>query len=164
MQVNEDRGETLSSTDIMEVLPHRYPFLLVDKVIACYPGQEPNSRVGRRIRAIKNVTINEPFFTGHFPDHPVMPGVLLIEVMAQAGALAYFRKEDPKMDVAIAAVNSAKFRRPVVPGDTLRIEAEIVKEKGPMKLIRGEIFVEDKLACQAEIMAYVSDKKDRKNP
>lgn len=144
----------MSIQDILKALPHRYPFLLIDRVVDLREG-EGESRVGRKITAIKNVTINEPFFTGHFPDAPVMPGVLLIEAMAQAGALAYFRKTDPPMDVAIVGIRDAKFRKRVVPGDTLKIEVEVMKDRTNMILLKCEIFVDGKLATAAEIMAYV---------
>lgn len=140
--------------DILKALPHRFPFLLIDRVVAVHES-EPGKRVGRKITAIKNVTINEPFFTGHFPDAPVMPGVLLIEAMAQAGALAYYSKSDPPMDVAIVGIRDAKFRRPVVPGDTMTIEAEILKDRTNMILLKCQVLVDGKLATEAEIMAYV---------
>src|SRR3954465_11682413 len=110
----------MSPTDIMRILPHRYPFLLVDRVDELVRGSG-GTRVGTRIRAIKNVTFNEQFFVGHFPHRPVMPGVLQIEAMAQVAALACapYGKDAPKMDVAIAAIDACRFRRPVVPGDTL---------------------------------------------
>ena len=140
--------------DILKALPHRYPFLLIDRVIDIKES-EAGKRVGRKITAIKNVTINEPFFEGHFPDAPVMPGVLLIEAMAQAGALAYFRKSDPPMDVAIVGIREAKFRKPVVPGDTITVEAEIMKDRTNMILLKCQVSVDGKLASEAEIMAYV---------
>src|SRR4051812_35968090 len=126
-----DYSPVLTPMDIMRILPHRYPFLLVDRVDELHRVTSPN-RVGTRIRAIKNVTFNEQFFVGHFPHRPVMPGVLQIEAMAQVAALACapYGKDAPKMDVAIAAIDACRFRRPVVPGDTLEIEAEITKDRG----------------------------------
>lgn len=144
----------MTAQDIIKALPHRYPFLLIDRVVNIREVQ-PGVRVGRKITAIKNVTINEPFFEGHFPETPVMPGVLLIECMAQAGALAYFRKSDPPMDVAIVGIREAKFRKPVVPGDILTVEAEILKDRTNMILLKCQITVDGKLATEAEIMAYV---------
>lgn len=146
--------EVMTAQDILKRLPHRYPFLLVDRVVAIRESGT-DSRVGRKITAIKNVTMNEQFFQGHFPGSPVMPGVLVLEAMAQAGALAYSRKTDPHMDVAIVSVSEAKFRRPIVPGDTLSIEAEVLKDRSNMTLLKCQVFVEGKLAAEAEIMAYV---------
>ncbi len=151
-------SKPMSFADILRILPHRYPFLLVDKVLECHDGDKAGSRVGRRVRAVKNVTINEPFFTGHFPDNPVMPGVLQIEAMAQAGALACFRLSDPPMDVAIANVREARFRRPVVPGDSLEIHAEVKKDRGQMVLICGQVYVEGQLVAEAEFLAHFSPK------
>jgi len=143
--------------DILKALPHRYPFLLVDRVVSIREV-EAGVRLGRKITAIKNVTVNEPFFVGHFPETPVMPGVLLIECMAQAGALAYYRKSDPPMDVAIVGIRDAKFRKPVLPGDTLMIEAEILKDRTNMILLKCKVTVDGKIASEAEIMAYVGVK------
>ena len=110
--------------EIMAVLPHRYPFLLIDRVEEVIPGE--------KVVAIKNVTINEPFFQGHFPGHPVMPGVLIVEAMAQAGAFAVLSQEEFKGKLAfLGAVDKAKFRRQVVPGDELRLEVEIIYQFGP---------------------------------
>ena len=144
----------MTAQDILKALPHRYPFILIDRVLEIHEG-DGTSRVGRKITAIKNVTLNEPYFMGHFPDAPVMPGVLILETMAQAGALAYFRKTDPPMDVAIVGVRDAKFRKRVVPGDTLKIVVEVMKDRTNMILLKCEVFVDDKLASSAEIMAYV---------
>ncbi len=153
--------DSMSFEDILKILPHRYPFLLVDRVLEVRQGTGPNSRVGRKVRVIKNVTINEPYFVGHFPHNPVMPGVLQIEAIAQAGALACFRSSDPPMDVAIANVKDAKFRKPIVPGDQLEIHAEVVKDRGQMILIRGEVFVEAQLCAEAELLAFVSPMTER---
>ncbi|NJL25657.1 MAG: 3-hydroxyacyl-ACP dehydratase FabZ, partial [Calothrix sp. SM1_5_4] len=119
----------LNARDILKALPHRYPFLLVDRVISLEVGPDPKSRVGSKIVALKNVTFNEPFFPGHFPDLPIMPGVLQVEAMAQASCLAYIRPGDPEFDFFIGSIQDAKFRRPVVPGDTLMLYAEILKDR-----------------------------------
>jgi 3-hydroxyacyl-[acyl-carrier-protein] dehydratase len=138
----------------LKLLPHRFPFLLVDRVDELHKPAGP-SRVGRRIRALKNVTINEPFFPGHFPHRPVMPGVLQIEAMAQCAALAVAEIDGEKLDVAIAGVNDARFRRPVVPGDTLVLEAEILKDRSGILVIRCSAKVDGHVACEAEVIAKV---------
>lgn len=140
---------------IQSLLPHRYPFLLVDRVLSVEPGPDPNQRVGRKIRAIKNVTANEPYFPGHFPKWKIMPGVLQVEALAQAAALACILPTDSKFDVAIASINNAKFRRPVVPGDQLLLTAEITKARGPMISVRAEAFVDNQLVAEMELMARV---------
>ena len=117
--------------EILALLPHRYPFLLVDRVVSIDYSKDPSTRLGTKIVALKNVTFNEPFFSGHFPGLPVMPGVLQIEAMAQAACLAFVRKGEPEKDYFIAAVNEAKFRRMVVPGDTLMLHAEVVRDRHP---------------------------------
>ena len=130
--------------EIMAVLPHRYPFLLIDRVEEVIPGE--------KVVAIKNVTINEPFFQGHFPGHPVMPGVLIVEAMAQAGAFAVLSQEEFKGKLAfLGAVDKAKFRRQVVPGDELRLEVEIINLKRNAGIGKGTAYVGDKKACEAEI-------------
>ena len=130
--------------DIMAVLPHRPPFLLIDRIEELEPGQ--------KIVALKNVTMNEPFFTGHFPGHPVMPGVLIIEAMAQAGAYAVLSQEEFKGKIAfLGGVDKAKFRRQVVPGDTLRLEVEIIKLKRNAGIGKGTAYEKRKKACEAEI-------------
>ena len=140
--------------DILKILPHRFPFLLIDRVDELYkpPG---GVRVGRKIVAVKNVTFNEPFFPGHFPHRPVMPGVLQIEVMAQAAALAVAEMDGPRMDVAIAGINDARFRRPVVPGDTLVLEAEILKDRSGILVVKCQGKVDGVLVCEAEVIAKV---------
>ena len=143
---------------IMRHLPHRYPFLLVDRVLSIEEGPTTGSRVGRKITALKNVTVNEPYFPGHFAHLPIMPGVLQIEAMAQAACLTYIRSGDPDADFFIAAVNEAKFRRPVVPGDTLMLHAEILRDRGSMLRVRTECRVEGQIVSEAVIMAKVSPK------
>ena len=137
---------------IKELIPHRYPFLLVDKVDELTPGQS--------IVAIKNVSANEPFFQGHFPDFPVMPGVLILESIAQAGALLMLHgSEDPGSRVPLlAGIDKARFRRPVVPGDQLRIEVSVLRQRGPSCKLAGKVWVGEELASEAEIMAVLGTK------
>ena len=130
--------------EIMKILPHRPPFLLIDRVEEIVEGE--------KIVAIKNVTMNEPFFVGHFPQEPVMPGVLIVEAMAQAGAVAVLSMEQFKGKTAyFGGIDKAKFRRKVVPGDTLRIEVEIIKLKMNAGIGKGTAYVDGKKACEAEI-------------
>lgn len=142
--------------EILNILPHRFPFLLVDKVISWTPGPDEKNRSGQKIVAIKNVTFNEPFFPGHFPGLPVMPGVLQVEAMAQAACLAYYRRGDPEMDFFIASCDNAKFRRPVVPGDVLELHAEILRDRGSMLTIRTEAKVNGHVVSEADILAKVA--------
>lgn len=132
---------------IQRVLPHRYPFLLVDRV---------SEYTGERCVALKNVTVNEPFFTGHFPGNPVMPGVLQIEALAQASALhAALRlgRLDQPIQVYLATIDRAKFRKPVVPGDQLRLVSTLVRGRGKVWKFRGEAFVDGQVVSEAEYMA-----------
>lgn len=142
-------------SDILRILPHRFPFLLVDRVEMLDRDMKAKNRVGWKIRAIKNVTFNEPFFSGHFPHRPVMPGVLQIEAMAQAGCLAVVDPAGPEMDVAIAGINEARFRRPVVPGDRMVLTAEITKDRGQIMVLRCQCHVDGELASEAEMIAKV---------
>src|SRR6266446_3888247 len=134
--------------EILEHLPHRYPMLLVDRVLECEPG--------KRILAIKNVTINEPFFTGHFPYYPVMPGVLVIEALAQAAAILSFRtlstKPDDKSAYYFVGIDEARFKRPVVPGDQLRLEVRLERETRGLWKFAAQANVGDALAAEAKIM------------
>ena len=133
--------------EIMDIIPHRYPFLLIDKVIKI----EEN-----KITAIKNVTANEYYFQGHFPTEPVMPGVLIIESLAQDGAVALLSKDEFKGKIAyFAGINNAKFRRKVVPGDTLRLEVELTKIRGKAGVGYGIAYVEDKKVCEGELTFMV---------
>jgi len=135
---------SLDIRDILSVVPHRYPFLLIDRIVQI--------EAGRRATAIKNVTINEPFFIGHFPGRPIMPGVLLIECMAQAGGLLlYQRCADENMIAHLATVDAAKFRRPVVPGDQVRIEVHALRMGSRTCKVAARAFVEDQLAAEATI-------------
>ncbi len=137
---------------ILQVLPHRYPFLLVDRIIEVEPE--------RRIVGIKNVTINEPFFQGHFPGHPIMPGVLIVEAMAQAGGMLVMDKiPDPERKVVyFMSLDNVKFRRPVVPGDTLRLEVSMLQNRGRTLRLAGQAFVDGQLAAEAEMMARVVER------
>lgn len=138
--------------EIMQVIPHRYPFLLVDRILELEPGKKA---VG-----IKNVSGNEPFFQGHFPGYPVMPGVLIIEALAQAGAVAVLSMPEMENKLALfAGIDGARFRRQVVPGDQLRLEVEILKFKGPLGKGRGVATVDGKLAAEAELVFALQDMK-----
>lgn len=137
---------------ILKHLPHRFPFLLVDRVDELVKPKD-GTRVGAKIRATKCVTFNEPYFPGHFPHRPVMPGVLQIEALAQVAALASVDPSGPAMDVAIAGINEARFRRPVVPGDVLTLTAEVVKDRAGLLIIKCEASTEGQVVCQAEIIA-----------
>ncbi len=134
------------------MLPHRYPFLLIDRVLEM--GED-----GHRVVAIKNVTRNEEFFNGHYPDRPIMPGVLIIEAMAQAGGLAMLNKVEHKGKVPLfAGIDKARFRRPVIPGDQLRIEVEILRARSDTAKIAGKAFVDgNELVCEAELIFIVAD-------
>ena len=133
--------------EIKEILPHRYPFLLIDKVI---------SMEGNKIVAIKNVTVNENYFQGHFPAEAVMPGVLIIEALAQTGAVAILSKNEFKGKIAyFAGIDKAKFRRKVIPGDILRLEVEITKLRGRAGLGYGIAYVDDKKVCEGELTFMV---------
>ncbi len=143
----------LDINEIMKILPHRFPFLMVDRVIELDPG--------KRIVAIKNVTINEPFFPGHFPGHPVMPGVLIVEAMAQvAGIMAYLASDDEirKKVSYFMSIDSAKFRKPVRPGDQLRIEVETIFNRRGIWSVGGKAFVDGGLVTEAELKATFADK------
>lgn len=138
----------LGIKEIQEILPHRYPFLLIDRV--------EEIEEGKRVVAYKNVTMNEYFFQGHFPQEPVMPGVLIIEALAQAGAVAILKMEKNKGKIAyFTAIDKAKFRRKVVPGDVLKLEVEIIKLKGPAGVGKAVASVDGKIAVEAELMFFI---------
>lgn len=135
----------LTVKDIEKIIPHRYPFLLLDRVDKLEPGI--------MAEGIKNVTFNEYFFQGHFPKESVMPGVLIIEALAQLGAVAVLAKEENKGKTAyFAGINKARFKRKVVPGDTLELKISIIKVKGPVGIGKAEAFVKGELCCEAELM------------
>jgi len=136
---------TLDIQDIFGILPHRYPMLLIDRVI--------HITRAKRIVAIKNVTINEPFFAGHFPGYPIMPGVLVVEAMAQAGGALLFNEiADRKNKLLLfTGIERARFRRPVRPGDQLRLEVDVLAFRSTAARLQGKAFVGDKLACEAVV-------------
>jgi beta-hydroxyacyl-ACP dehydratase FabZ len=138
--------------EIMKFIPHRYPFLLVEKIVEMEPG--------KRIVGLKNVSVNEPFFQGHFPGHPIMPGVLIIEGMAQtAGVLSMQMVDDPSSKVIyFMSIDKAKFRHPVYPGDQLRFELDVEKIRVPIMRFSGKAYVEDKKVAEALLTATITDK------
>ena len=145
----------MDSREILEILPHKYPFLLIDRILELEPG--------KRAVGIKNVTINEPFFQGHFPNFPIMPGVLIIEAMAQVGAILAFKSGGEKNKlVYFIGIDNAKFRKPVLPGDQIRFEVEVLQHRLNVWKLKGNAFVESKLVCEAELMAMISDKQSEK--
>ncbi|MFS0750329.1 3-hydroxyacyl-ACP dehydratase FabZ [Oceanobacillus sp. 1P07AA] len=129
---------------IKEIIPHRYPFLLVDKVVEIQEGE--------KVTAIKNVSVNEPFFQGHFPEYPVMPGVLILEALAQTGAIAVLNIEANRGKIGfLAGVDKCRFKRQVKPGDQLNLQVEIIRMKGPIGKGKGIATVDGEVACEAEI-------------
>ena len=147
----------LDINEIRAILPHRYPFLLVDRIV---------EMDAERIVGIKNVTHNEPFFQGHFPDFPVMPGVLIVEAMAQAAGvlvLASIPDRASKL-VLLVAIESARFRRPVVPGDTLRMEMSVIKRKASVAKFAGRATVDGNLVAEVEVMCKLADKEEKPAP
>lgn len=142
----------LTTKEIMEIIPHRHPFLLLDTI--------EELEVGVKAVGKKCVTYNEPFFAGHFPQEPVMPGVLIIEALAQVGAVAILSHPDNKGKIAyFGAINSAKFKKKVLPGDVLLLETEIIKTKGPIGIGSAKAYVDGKLAVQAELTFAIGDKE-----
>jgi 3-hydroxyacyl-[acyl-carrier-protein] dehydratase len=134
--------------EILELLPHNYPFLLVDRIVELEPAT--------KIVGIKNVTFNEPFFPGHFPQKPIMPGVLIIEAMAQAGGILAFKTfPDKKGSVFFTGIDNARFRKPVTPGDQLKLVVEVIKHRREIWLFDGKAFVENELVAEAKIMAML---------
>ena len=134
----------LDTKEILRVLPHRYPFLLVDKVTELEPG--------KRAVGLKNVTINEHFFAGHFPSHPIMPGVLILEMLAQIGGIMLLTTDEQQGKLAyLAGVEKARFRKPVLPGDTLIAEVTMLRSRGNVGWVKAEARVDEKLVCEAEL-------------
>jgi beta-hydroxyacyl-ACP dehydratase FabZ len=147
----------LDINEIRKILPHRYPFLLVDRIIELE---------AERVVGIKNVTVNEPFFSGHFPDFPVMPGVLIVEAMAQAAGvlvLSGIPDRDQKL-VFLVAIENARFRKPVVPGDQLRLEMTVVKRRSNVAKMAGKATVNGVLVAEAEVMCKLEDKAPEEAP
>ena len=136
--------------EIMELLPHRYRFLLVDRIVEYDPE--------KRIVGIKNVTINEPFFQGHFPGHPIMPGVLIVEALAQTGGILALKAMGGGRRIAyFTGIDNVKFRRPVVPGDQLRLEITVIARKGPVWKMHGEALVEGVVVAKGDVTATIPD-------
>ena len=150
-------AQTMDIAEIMSILPHRYPFLLIDRIVEIEPK--------KRIVALKNVTFNEPQFTGHFPDYPIMPGVLMIEAIAQAGG-ALLLNEIPDREsklMVFTGIDDAKFRRPVVPGDQVRIEVTVLNWRTSAVRMRGVATVEGKVACEATVMCALTTRAQKKS-
>jgi UDP-3-O-[3-hydroxymyristoyl] N-acetylglucosamine deacetylase/3-hydroxyacyl-[acyl-carrier-protein] dehydratase len=149
LRTAKEETTVLGIEEIMKVLPHRYPFLLVDRILELEEG--------KRVVGIKNVTINEPFFQGHFPGHPIMPGVLIVEAMAQVGGMLMLGSiaEPASQVVYFTSLNNVKFRRPVKPGDQLRLELELVHMRGAVCKMQGVARVDGDVVCEAEMAAMV---------
>src|SRR6267142_146099 len=143
---------TLDINEIRAILPHRFPFLLVDRIIEMEP---------ERIVGIKNVTFNEPFFMGHFPEFPVMPGVLIVEAMAQAAGVLVLKQIEDRENklVLLVAIENARFRKPVVPGDTLRMEMKVIKRRASVAKMAGVATVDGLVVAEAEVMCKLADKE-----
>ncbi len=141
----------LTVNEIMKHLPHRYPFLLVDRIIELQPGVSA--------KGLKNVTMNEPFFQGHFPGQPIMPGVLIIEAMAQVAGVMAFRSGMEGGSVYFMSIDNAKFRRPIVPGDQVIMDIKVLKQRGNVWKFSGSATVDGKLVSEAEFTAMVTDKE-----
>ncbi|NMA02243.1 MAG: 3-hydroxyacyl-ACP dehydratase FabZ [Clostridia bacterium] len=144
----------LDISDIQSILPHRYPFLLVDRIIELEPG--------KRVVGLKNVTANEEYFNGHFPGYPVMPGVLIIEALAQTGAVGVLAMDEYKGKLALfAGIDKVKFRKQVVPGDQLRLEIEVTKLRGRVGKCEAKAWVGEDLAVQGELMFAIADNTNK---
>ena len=140
--------------EIMNLLPHAYPFLLVDRIISL--------ELGKRIVGIKNVTYNEPFFVGHFPGRPIMPGVLIVEALAQTAGILAFKsvpEEDTKKPVYFLGIDNVRFRKPVIPGDQLRLELEITRHRQSIWGFKGKAYVEGKVVAEADLLAMLGEEK-----
>ena len=151
-QISEVSPILMDITEIQSVIPHRYPFLLIDRIVEIEPF--------KRIVALKNVTINEPFFQGHFPGQPVLPGVIIIEAMAQAGAVLLFREVPDRENKLLyfTRIEACRFRRPVGPGDQLILEVSVIKYKMGYAKLRGEARVDGKLVTEAIISSALADR------
>jgi beta-hydroxyacyl-ACP dehydratase FabZ len=138
-------------SEILAVMPHRYPFLLIDRVL---------EMDDKKVRAVKNVTVNEPHFLGHFPEVPVMPGVLVVEAMAQAGGFLLFSQVDEREDKLIyfTGIDKCRFRKPVVPGDQIIFEVELVAKRSTFAKIKGRALVDDEVVCEAEMMSALAER------
>jgi 3-hydroxyacyl-[acyl-carrier-protein] dehydratase len=138
-------------SEILTVMPHRYPFLLIDRVL---------EMDDTKVRAVKNVTVNEPHFLGHFPGVPVMPGVLVVEAMAQAGGFLLFSQVDEREDKLIyfTGIDKCRFRKPVVPGDQIVFEVELVAKRRTFAKIRGRALVDGEVVCEAELMSALAER------
>ena len=150
MSEADQTGGAIDFAEVLKRIPHRYPFLLVDRAEAYRPHES--------IVGIKNVTANEPFFQGHFPGNPVMPGVLIVEALGQTGAVLMSKSLDADVEgktIFFMSVDGVRFRRPVRPGDVLRMPVQVVRHRGDLFKFRGEAFVDDKLAAEAEFAAMV---------
>jgi 3-hydroxyacyl-[acyl-carrier-protein] dehydratase len=144
--------KTLDINGILDILPHRYPFLLIDRILELEEGKSA--------RGIKNVTINEPFFQGHFPGNPIMPGVIIVEAMAQVGAVLAFKSSNVKDKlVYFMGIDGARFRRPVLPGDTVEFVLEVKRRRGTIWTFKAEAYVGEKLVAEAELMATIVERQ-----
>ena len=140
--------------EIMAILPHAYPFLLVDRIVEIEPG--------KRVVGIKNVTYNEPFFPGHFPGRPIMPGVLIVEAMAQTAGVLIFNslpQEDRKKTVFFLGIDNVRFRKPVIPGDQLRMELEITRHRQSIYGFKGKALVDGNLVAEGDLLAMLGEEK-----
>ncbi|NIQ38612.1 MAG: 3-hydroxyacyl-ACP dehydratase FabZ [Proteobacteria bacterium] len=149
---NKETPDPIEVQEIINLLPHRYPFLLVDRIVEVEPQ--------KRIVGIKNVTFNEPFFQGHFPGRPIMPGVLIVEAMAQTGGVLAFLslpEKERAREVFFIGIDKVRFRRPVLPGDQMRMEVEVIKHRKLVWGLSGKAFVGENLACEAELLAMLGD-------
>jgi beta-hydroxyacyl-ACP dehydratase FabZ len=152
--MEEKMDNAFDIQEIMKLLPHRYPFIMIDRILELTPGE--------KVVAIKNVTINEPFFQGHFPENPIMPGVLIIEAMGQAGAVLAAKslgRETHGLLIYFMGMDKVKFRKPVIPGDQLIFEMKFLKQRRNVFKMSGTAFVDEKVVAQAELMATFGEGK-----